>query len=117
MEYQEFLAKIIKDGSAAAEKDYKDNPVRLKGALAGFFACQGKFPPQLAELLAASREKTQEARLSRAENYWEIRCFEAEIEWVCNCVSAMLQNEKQPVIIIPTARAVLKAAEVIGVAS
>jgi len=37
------------------------------------------------------------------------------MNWVCNVVSALLMNQGLSTIIQPTARGVLKAAEIVGV--
>jgi hypothetical protein len=113
--YLDFLTRVIDDGIAAATLDYKDDPDKLKGAVAGFEACRSKDPTALAQALADARTKTQDAYRDQAENYWETRCFEAEIEWTCNCVSAMLMNQGLTTIVPPTARGVMKAAEILGV--
>lgn len=114
--YATFLDQIIRDGIAAAHHDYKDvSSHQLQGSLAGFEACRGKTPAELAALLADARRETAEAYWGQAADYWRTRCFEAEVEWVCNCVSAVLRNEGFPVIVPPTARGVQKAAQVVGV--
>lgn len=116
MEYDEFLERIVDDGKKAAEESYAKSPSKLRGALAGFEECRGKTPQELAVVLLEARRRTHEARLTEAADYWEIRCFEAEVEWVCNCVSAMMVNSGMAPIVNPTARGVIKAAEVAGVA-
>jgi hypothetical protein len=115
MEYLKFLERIINDGIEAARKDYANAPDELKGAVAGFEACRGKQPAELAALHLEAQSRTREAFRLRVENYWEIRCYDAEIEWVCNCVSAVMLNQGLPVIVNPTARGMMKAAEVVGV--
>lgn len=123
MNYDEFLTRIIDDGIEAARKDYKrpEQRAKLSGALEGFETCRDKNPEELSVLLKAAQRKTRIAR-SRVnegeigvDDYWRIRCCEAEIEWVCNVVSAMLVNQGTPPIITPTARGALKAAEILGV--
>jgi len=114
--YNYFLNCIIDDGIAAVKIDYKDKPQELEGAIAGFEACRGKNPVELAQLLASARKATHEAYRDReVTDYWRIVCYEAEIEWTCNCVSAALANESLPVIVTPTARGMFKAAEILGV--
>ena len=115
MDYSQFLDTIIADGIVAATADYKDDPLRLKGSVAGFEACRGKTPEQLAALLAESGRKMTEAHMHEVENYWEVASYWAEVEWTCNCVSAILQNQGLRVIVPPTCRGVLKASEVVGV--
>lgn len=115
MTYDEFLTRVIDEGIAAARTDYASSPHKLKGAVAGFEACRGKDTVALAQLIIEAGKMTQDALLAHVPNYWEIRCFEAEVEWVCNCVSAMLLNEGLPTIVPPTSRGVMRAAEIIGI--
>jgi hypothetical protein len=119
-DYSEFLHQVIEDGIEAAKRDYTEPRKRpnLEGSLAGFEACRGLDVAELALELNLARERTHELAVARVdpENYWYRRCFEAEVEWVCNVVSAMLHNQGLGVIIPPTARGVIKAAEVLGVA-
>jgi hypothetical protein len=117
MDYEQYLTRIVDEGIAAAKTDYtkESDKDRLKGSVEGFEACRGKSPAELKTLLVTASERVKQAYLDEAENYFEIRCYEAEVEWVCNCVSAILMHEGQPVIVPPTARGVMKAAEVVGV--
>ena len=88
MKYLDFLAKIVDDGIEAAKRDYEGMPDKLRGSVAGFEACRGKDPVALAKLLEEARGRTREATLKHVPGYREIRCFELEVEWTCNCVSA-----------------------------
>lgn len=115
MEHNEFLNKIIDDGIAAAKEDYANDPVRLEGAIKGFEACRDKKPQQLMELLAQAWTNTRQAMIDEAEDYCRVRCYELEIEWVCNCVSVVLMSAGEPVIIQPTARAAMKVHSVLGI--
>lgn len=119
MNYETFLTRIINDGIVAAKRDYAHDPMKQKGAVAGFEACRGKSPAELAQLRHDAADATRKARFGDGskpvDNYWEVRCFEAEVEWTCNCVSAVMSNEGLPTIVTPTARGFLKAAEVVGV--
>jgi len=118
MDYYEFLDRIIDDGIAAAEADYEEGP-KLDGSVAGFEACRGKPPRSLKELLEQASAETHNALIANVpeEDYWRIRCYEAEVEWVCNCVSVLLMStDDVPVIVPPTARAALKVASIVGVA-
>ncbi len=107
MEYEQFLTKIIDDGIAAATKSYASRPDKLKGAVAGFEACRGKSPEELKSELESAGKATKMARICRADNYWEVRCFEAEVEWVMNCVGAAMNHPGS------TVRGLMKAAEVL----
>lgn len=115
MTYEEFLARIIKDGLAEVQEAYKDQPNKLKGCINGFKACEDCDPEELAEVLKRAQAQRSWAYTSNDhDKYWRARMQEAQIEFVCNCVSAMLMNEKKPVIINPTARGLMKAAEIIN---
>lgn len=115
MTHDEFLNRIIEKGIAAAERDYVRDPKKRDGAVAGFRACQGKTPTELKTLLEACAVSREDARKNNRENYWWYRCYEAEVSWVCNVVSAALMSQGLPVIIQPTARGVLAAGEILGV--
>jgi len=115
MEYNTLLTRIIDEGIEAAKKSYANRPDKLKGSVDGFESCRGKSPAELASALAAAGAATNAARICRADNYWEVRCFELEVEWMCNVVSAALLNQGLPTIVQPTARGMMKAASIIGV--
>ena len=115
MLYEAFVDRIIVDGIAAAKKDYVKDPLKLEGAVAGFNVCRHKNMKQLADLLADAGAQTEAAFREQRKDYWKIRCYGAEIEWVCNCVSAAMQNQGMKPIITPTYRGVRKAAEILGV--
>ena len=116
MDYKTFLKRVIDEGIEAAKEDYKDDPQKRDGSVEGFEACRGLKPHELYLLLQDSRNATQKAFREQAKDYWRIRCREAEIEWVCNVVSAMLSNQGLTPLITPTARGVQKAASIVGVA-
>ena len=117
MNLVEFIERVIGDGINAAKADYPkpDQKEKLKGSISGFEKCRGKNTLELLTLLDEAKIATHKALLEQAKNYWFVRCEEAEIEWVCNCVSALLVNEGFDPIIIPTARSVMKVAEIVGV--
>ncbi len=117
METVQLLEKVVDDGIEAAKRDYAKDKVKLKGAVAGFEACRNRTLDELKRLLDTSSRRTRDARLNNAENYWEIRAYEAEVEWVCNVVSYVLYLTDQPVIVQPTARGAQKAAQLLGIAN
>lgn len=126
MDYQKFLSEVIKGGIKGAKRDYRrvGQKVILKGSIAGFEACRNKNPIELAKLLEESGKKSQglfrtkfNPTTKELNKYWEARGFTLEVEWVCNVVSAMLMNEKKPTIIPPTARGMIRASEIVGVAN
>lgn len=119
MDYNEFLDKLIDKGIEAAKRDYhkpKDKDKR-EGAVAGFEACRGKSPLELRDLCEQARVNTHRAMTEELPDYWRHRCFECEIGWVCNCVSAILMNTGLGTLgpYWPTARAVMTVAEIVGV--
>ena len=122
MNYFEFLTRVCDDGIAGSAEDYKDDPVKRLAAAAAFNACRGKTGPQLGALLArATRVRLKAFGRHSHDRYWRVRIFEANVEWVANCVSAILLYTTAGVvgrpIITPTARGLMKAAQVLGVAS
>src|SRR3974390_2587639 len=112
MDYHTFLARVIDDGIAAAKRDYSrpDQLQKLEGSIAGFEACRDLQPRDLRDELESSRVTTQDTYVNMRANYWRDRCYEAEVEWVCNVVSAMLMSAGLPTIVTPTARGAIKAA-------
>lgn len=119
MNYQYFLEQVINDGIEAAKSDYsgpKDKE-RLDGSIAGFEACRKKNPDELVDVFQKASEDMNQAYIEQKSNYWWYRCFQAEVEWVCNVVSAMLINEGHHTLIsyLPTSSGVMKASEIIGV--
>lgn len=119
MTYKEFIERVINEGIEAAKVDYikPEDQERLEGSIAGFEACRNKYPFQLVDVLNEANEEMNQAYTERKKNYWWFRCFQAEVEWVCNVVSAMLINNQQASITsyLPTARGFMKAAEIIGI--
>ena len=117
MDYSQFLEQVIEGGIRGVKKDYTrpEQKQKLDGSIAGFEACRGKQPKELADLLSDAEDITRIAHREQSKMYWYRRCYESEIEWVCNCVSAVLVNEGLEPIITPTACRVMRAAEIIGI--
>lgn len=115
MTYSDFLHEIIERGITAAKADYKDNPAKLSGAIAGFSECRGKDPTELRKLLCYAEEEVRKAFPQHDElQYWTRVCFHGEVQWVCNVVSAILLNEGHTPIITPTCRAMMLAHEIVS---
>jgi hypothetical protein len=117
VQHSEFLARIIDDGQAAARDSYADSLDKLEGAVAGFEACRGLSPLELITVLEHAALQAQEAFRTKSDDYWRVRCYQLEVEWVCNCVSAALINNGVGALRqdLPTARGVQKAASILGV--
>ena len=113
MNHMQFLNRVIDNGIAAATKNYTHSQDKKLGAIAGFEACRHKAPDELRALLAHAGERREAMR--GKSNYWWYRCFEAEVEWVCNVVSAVLLNEGLSPIIQPTARGMMAASNILGI--
>ena len=116
-----FQTRVIDDGIAAAVADYAGDTEHRQqmreGAVAGFEACRLKTPAELALLLRAARDRERTAMFSDAPDTWWHKCYAGEVEWVCNCLSAVLQRHGLPVIVTPTMRGTFKAAEILGVSA
>lgn len=117
MTFAAFLTCIIDDGIKACSESYKHDQRKREGAIAGFNACRGKTIFELRQQLDVAGKAADVARAVDKKNYWYLRCYHAEIEWVCNVVSSALQNQGQEPIVVPTARGYMKAAEILGVSA
>lgn len=112
---------VITDGMAAVRGDYATDPDKRKGSMAGFLACRGLDVDGLKRLLEYARSCRDEAcrrvqaREMRAGEYWEASRFEAEVEYVANCVSVVLSRQGRPTIVPPTVRAAMQVARILGV--
>ncbi len=117
MNHQQFLNFVIDDGIEAARGDYSkpSQKQKLEGSIKGFEECRNLSPTELRELLTQAHKDTMTKYREEASDYWYWRCREAEIGWVCNVVSVVLANNGLPTIVPPTARGVLKAAEIVGI--
>ena len=119
MNYDDFLIRIIDDGIEAAKADYTkpEESHKLEGSLAGFELCRGQSPTELLSLFYDARSEVSRLLREQADlkTYWYAVCREAEIEWVCNCVGAMLVNQGIEPVAPVMARGAMKAAEVVGV--
>jgi hypothetical protein len=120
MNYNEFLTRVIDEGIEAATADYtkESEKQQLEGSIAGFNACRDKSPKELVDVWQKASDDMNDAFREQKENYWWFRCYQSEVEWVCNVVSAMLMNQGNyaPLLSwLPTANGAMKAASIIGV--
>jgi len=112
--YYLFLKQTIDKGIEAAKEDY-DNPEQklyLQGAIAGFEACRDKSPVELLEIHQAASRRASEAYVKRSRRYWYYRCYQMEVEWVLNVLSAGTQTQLLPNL--PTVNGVRKAYEIMS---
>jgi len=114
MEYLDFLNQVINNGIISAKQDYSSirQKNKLDGALTGFEACRNKKPEELLEIY---KEISAYVTGENRENYLWFRCYQAEVEWVCNVVSAFCIGKLQPVLLpgFPTTNAIQQAAKII----
>ena len=121
MTYAELLDRIISDGIAEVRQAYADPEDHHKrdGAIEGFEACRGKAPDQLVILWSAAEREaslmrcTGEASKEAIRAFWRFRYKAMQIEWCLNVISIGLQ--KPLLAHLPTARAAMKYAEIVGV--
>lgn len=115
MEISKFIDEVINQGIAGARESYKEGDPKLKGSIEGFEACRGKTPKEIGDLLNKCSSELMQYYDGDVDLYWEKNCFRLEVEWVCNCLSAVFYNQGEPVIITPTYRGMLQAARIVGV--
>ncbi len=127
--YSQLLDRIIDDGIAEVRVAYEDPKEHHKrdGAIEGFEACRNKTPMELValwqdaehqgQLLIRNRSGDEDDREEDVKIYWRQRYKALQIEWVCNVVSVGLTQAGHPPLMghLPTARAAMKYAEVVGV--
>jgi len=116
--HEQFVKEVVRRGIEGVKAHYSqpNQKDKLEGSVLGFQDCLDKTVEGLAQLLKEAAEKTKKARIT-GSRYWYHRHYEVQVEWVCNCVSCVLYNEKLPVIIPPTARGMMLAAQIIGVSN
>ena len=115
MTLTEFINRVIDDGVEAAKQSYAEGTLKRDGAVAGFEACRGKGALELAQALDNAAKAKDNAYRDEKSRYWYFVTFHAEIEWVCNVLSAVLQNQGLAPIVTPTARGFQMAASIVGV--
>jgi hypothetical protein len=133
MDYPEFLDRILRAGLASllTHESLASHPEKLAGSRAGFEACRGKSPEELAELLQKAGEerltmKRNAVGFERPAEYWYKRYFELQVEHVCNTVAARIFVSDEASwrtyyarlfpTSLPTTRGVNNAARILGVA-
>lgn len=125
--YAELLDRIISDGIAEVREAYTDPKDHHKrdGAIEGFEACRGRSPDQLVALWTEaerqSRQIVEQCRQGQRDgrDYWKQRYKTLQLEWACNVISVGLTGMGRPPLLahLPTARAAMKYADIVGVAA
>lgn len=118
MDYKGLVNAICDDGETEVSRTYTrpEQQEKREGCLRGFQEARMTVgAADLKALLDTAIHDREAARLHDSPHYWFWRCREAQIEWVTNVVSAALMTIQQPVIIQPTARGLMKAADILGV--
>lgn len=118
MNYTQFLNRIIDDGINAAKADYnkQSDAEKLEGSVAGFEACRNLQLVGLVDLYTTASEYANKAMGDQHDKYWYFRCYQLEVEWVINVVSAMLHTQGHNPLLswLPTNRGMMKAIEILG---
>jgi len=134
--YEDLINRIIADGIAEVREAYSDPKEHHKrdGAIEGFETCRGKAPSDLVALWTIAERQSREAseacraktakshdghgvKADNLNDYWRQRYKALQIEWVCNVVSVGLTNNGEAPLFshMPTARAAMKYAAIVGV--
>lgn len=115
--YAHLLDRVITDGLTAVHISYAADPHKLRGAIEGFEACRHKTVAEIVTHYAAAERAAREALQRQSEDYERYRCAALEIEWVLNVLSVgAIQLGCAPILAhLPTTRATLKYAEIVGV--
>lgn len=114
------LEIIINDGIKVATEDYNkpEQKEHLEGSVDGFNACRNLDVAGLIDMYKTANKYVKNAYDEKDEKYWYFRCYQAEIEWVINVVSALfiLHDEKVEIIdYLPTVNGMSKAMHVMSV--
>lgn len=117
MTYKQFLDIIIDDAITAAKETYKHDANKRDGAISGLTACRDRDPLELREVYQETKEYVDKFMFGHKEpkTYWWYRCYQSEVEWVCNVASAALKEfmNLEPILPnMPTIRGYLKAADI-----
>lgn len=112
----EFQERVIDRGIQAIKREYHEphNARLVQGAVAGFEACRGKTPAELKLIWETSNLAAVKARKEIDPDLVWYKAYEEEVHWVCNCVSVILMERGEKVILAPTKRGMLGAAGVLG---
>ena len=125
IQYGEFLERLCRRSLEAAQESYKNDPPKLAGARNAYAAMRGKSAEELAGMLAAAKSRTYSERLKAQGVYWSLPegpstcrfwiARETEIEWICNCLGAVLagQNVPSPFAYLVTARGYINASKIV----
>lgn len=113
MRLSEFQARIIEDRLRIVSEDYKSEPDKRAGCIAGLELCRGKKPHELADILILANTALSRAFETKSPKYWEVAMFHAEIELVVDTVSAALQSLGLKPLIDPTREAYARAAQLL----
>lgn len=111
----EFLNTIIEDGIKEVMATYTrpDQKEKMDGSIAGFEACRDRSDEELLMLKGKAEETCRRAMLEKANDYWWHRCFELQVEWTLNVLSAAMYVHDMDVLVPVTARGMAKAMNIL----
>lgn len=114
MNFKGLINAICDDGDTSVRLTCSGD--KLEGALQGFLESRMTLDPDdLQALVESSTRDVEQARHRRDPKYWYWRYRALQIEWCANVVSAALYSNGLPVIVPPTYRGFLKAADILGI--
>jgi hypothetical protein len=118
MPYRDFLNAVIDDGIEEVREAYAKpgDAGKRDGAIRGFEECRGREPSELLLLQAEADRAVHDKRVAQAADYWYWRYRALQVGWVLNVLSAAEHAAGREPHVPPTARGMLKAADILGVA-
>lgn len=114
----DFIHAVCDAGIEEVQREYArpDQQRKRDGALAGFAEARAVTDvEQLTDLWQAAQERAYALMRDEPNGniniYWRERYHALQLEWVMNCVSAVLRNEGKPPLAahLPTGRAMMQA--------
>jgi hypothetical protein len=119
MTRQDLLNAIVDDASCEMRLSYlrPDQKARLDGGLSGLEACRMLDDDGLLELRRDAVEALDKAQAARRPDWTWHRWRLLQIDWVLNVLSCALVANGRPPLAEATGRGMLKAVDILGVAS
>lgn len=114
MKLSELQDKAIESAMRSAHAMYKDEPDKFAGCVAGLTECRGKSPEQLGVVLVGANTALSLAYAKQDRRYWEVAMFHAEVEGICDVMSAALKGMGKDPIIEPSKAGYDKAVALLG---
>jgi hypothetical protein len=114
MKLSDVIGRVIEDAMVSARRTYANDEPKRTGALAGLSECRGKTTDELGVLLHGARLAATTTARQGNVRHWEVAAFAAEVQWVCECASAVMKDQGMVPLVQPTPAATLKVMEIVG---